>query len=328
MLQHRQLEAFRAFIIAGGVTSAATMMNITQPAVSRLIHELEAALGLRLFVRRGTRLEPTAEAVALFDEVERSFVGLDRIERVALDLRERRKLVLRIASQPMLSASFLPRFLAQFLRERPNLQVSFVSLPSPLVVEGTASGRFDVGVAAMPVDHSGLNVEQTEATAMVAVLPASHPLAARPVLEPADFEGQPFISIGAHALPRLRLDAIFAEHGVTRDIRAESPYHHVVCSLVAEGLGLAIVERLVAEDVRDPRLIWRPFLPRVESNFAVLHPAERPLSGVAMTFIQELLGDLRAHVGLWNTAAGAGEVRAQARPHGRGRRGSRHAGDP
>lgn len=317
MLQHRQLEAFRAFIVAGGVTPAATMMNITQPAVSRLIHELEAALGLRLFVRRGTRLEPTAEALALFEEVERSFVGLDRIERVALDLRERRKLLLRIASQPMLSASYLPRFLARFLRERPNLQVSFVSLPSPLVVEGTAAGRFDVGVAAMPVNHPGLNVEQTEATAMVAVLPASHALAARPVLGPADFEGQPFIAIGSHALPRLRLDAIFAEKGVTRDIRAESPYHHVVCSLVAEGLGLAVVERLVAEEVRDPRLVWRPFRPRVESNFAVLHSAERPLSGTARTLIQELLTDLRAHIGLWNTDAEARPTKPRRRRTGR-----------
>src|SRR5262245_21177406 len=69
-LNHRQVEAFRAVMLTGGVTTAAQLMNVTQPAVSRLIRDLQESLKLPLFERRGTRLLPTAEALSLYQEVE------------------------------------------------------------------------------------------------------------------------------------------------------------------------------------------------------------------------------------------------------------------
>ncbi|MBV8836561.1 MAG: LysR family transcriptional regulator, partial [Alphaproteobacteria bacterium] len=72
MLNPRQVEAFRAVMATGSVTLAATMMHVTQPAVSRLIRDLEFTLQLALFERRGNRLKPTAEANHLFAEVERT----------------------------------------------------------------------------------------------------------------------------------------------------------------------------------------------------------------------------------------------------------------
>jgi DNA-binding transcriptional LysR family regulator len=82
-INSRQIEAFRALMLAGTTTAAAEVMRVTQPAVSRLLADLQAALKLTLFDRRGTRLVPTSEALALYDEVQRSFVGLDRIAAVA-----------------------------------------------------------------------------------------------------------------------------------------------------------------------------------------------------------------------------------------------------
>ena len=58
----RQVEAFRAVMMSGGITAAATMLNISQPSVSRLIADMERAVGFRLFDRRGARVHPTAQA--------------------------------------------------------------------------------------------------------------------------------------------------------------------------------------------------------------------------------------------------------------------------
>ncbi len=69
MLNPRQLEAFRAVMLSGGVTPAAELIGVSQPAVSRLIHDLQRALGLRLFERHGARLLPTGEAHSLYREV-------------------------------------------------------------------------------------------------------------------------------------------------------------------------------------------------------------------------------------------------------------------
>ena len=56
MLKSRQVEAFRAVMLAGGITPASELMSVSQPAVTRLIHDLQSALGLKLFERRGARL--------------------------------------------------------------------------------------------------------------------------------------------------------------------------------------------------------------------------------------------------------------------------------
>ena len=87
-INHRQIEAFRAVILAGSVTRAAELLGISQPATSRLLRDLQHGLGLKLFQKAGTGLEPTAAAVTLYTEVERSFVGLERIARTAESLRD------------------------------------------------------------------------------------------------------------------------------------------------------------------------------------------------------------------------------------------------
>nr|WP_233278980.1 LysR family transcriptional regulator [Agrobacterium radiobacter] len=73
MIQSRQLEAFRAVMLTGGMTSAANLVRITQPAISRLIRDLEEEIGISLFERTGNRLRPTREAGILFKEVSRHF---------------------------------------------------------------------------------------------------------------------------------------------------------------------------------------------------------------------------------------------------------------
>ncbi|MEY9729281.1 DNA-binding transcriptional LysR family regulator [Bradyrhizobium yuanmingense] len=71
-INSRQVEAFRATMLTGSVTEAAALMKVTQPAVSRLLRDLQALLKMELFERRGTGLVPTAAAMALYTEVERS----------------------------------------------------------------------------------------------------------------------------------------------------------------------------------------------------------------------------------------------------------------
>src|SRR5689334_5360595 len=75
----RQVEAFRAVMLTGSATAGAAFMGVTQPAVSKLLRDFQHHLKLKLFERRGTGIAPTAEAVTLFGEVERSFIGIERI---------------------------------------------------------------------------------------------------------------------------------------------------------------------------------------------------------------------------------------------------------
>ncbi|MCP4433148.1 MAG: LysR family transcriptional regulator, partial [Gammaproteobacteria bacterium] len=72
----RQLEAFRAVMITRSITRASELLFVSQPAVTRLINDLESSVAFPLFQRIKKRLHPTPEAHAFYEEVERSFAGL------------------------------------------------------------------------------------------------------------------------------------------------------------------------------------------------------------------------------------------------------------
>ena len=75
----RQIEAFKGVIENGTVSRASQLLNISQPAMSKLIAHLEADTGLRLFDRVKGRLAPTEHAMRLYEEVGRIFAGVRQL---------------------------------------------------------------------------------------------------------------------------------------------------------------------------------------------------------------------------------------------------------
>ena len=176
MIQSRQIEAFRAVMLTGAMTTAAETIHVTQPAVSRLVRDLESETGLLLFQRRGNLVVPTTEAHALLAEVERSFIGLGQIRAFADDLRTGRGGSLRLAVLPAMATGFIPRLIADFCRSRPNLKVTVHSPPSSVIRDGVGAGQFDIGVADLRFRRTSLMVTPLDDNAVVA-MPAGHRLA-------------------------------------------------------------------------------------------------------------------------------------------------------
>jgi len=75
----RQVEIFRATMKFGTVTAAAVALGSSQPTITRELARLQAHVGFSLFERKRQRLVPTARALKLYQEVQASFIGLDRI---------------------------------------------------------------------------------------------------------------------------------------------------------------------------------------------------------------------------------------------------------
>ncbi len=87
----RHIEIFHAVMTTGNLTEAARMLHTSQPTVSRELARFEKVLGLQLFERTRGRLQPTVQGLRLFEEVQRSRYGLDRIVSAAESLREFRR---------------------------------------------------------------------------------------------------------------------------------------------------------------------------------------------------------------------------------------------
>ena len=284
-LNPRQIEAFRALMLAGSVGSAASLLNVSQPAISRMIRDFQHQVGLALFERRGTRLVPTSEALSLYAEVERAFVGLEHIAKTATELRTRRAGFLRIAALPAIANGFLPRFAGRFAAERPRLDLVLSGLVSHAVLNAVVQGQCDLGFAEATFEHAAVRAERMPTAPYVAVLPQGHRLAGKAKLRPKDFEGENFVSLGPSTVSRFRADRLFAEHGVKRIQRIETPLSEIACALVASGVGVALCEPFTAHEYSTRGIVVRPFEPRVDFEFAVLYAATQRLSAPAREFI-------------------------------------------
>jgi DNA-binding transcriptional LysR family regulator len=291
-LNPRQIEAFRAVVLTGGVGAAAGLINVTQPAVSRMMRDLQQQLGLTLFERRGTGLVPTSEALSLYAEVERAFVGLERISQMATELRTRRAGFLRIAALPALANGFLPHFAGRFLTERPRLDLVLSGMASHAVLAAVTQGQYDLGFVEAAMESTAVQLEPMPVAPYVAVLPEKHRLARKKRLRPRDFEGENFISLGPSSASRFRVDRVFAEHGVTRVMRIETPLSEIACALAGAGAGVALCEPFTATEYSTRGIVVRPFEPRIDFEFGVVYAAQRTVPPVAREFID----GFRAHV--------------------------------
>ncbi|QPF72985.1 LysR family transcriptional regulator [Roseateles sp. DAIF2] len=294
MISHRHIEVFRAVMTAGSVTGAAALLHSSQPTVSRELARLEQLLGYALFERQAGRLRANARALALFEEVQRSYQGLARVaERAAQLGRAEDEARLSVLCLPALAHALLPEACAGFLRQHSGAQLSITPQESPLLEEWMGAQRFDLGLSESGQPAPGTRLEPLLQLDEVCVLPAGHRLLARPVLEPADFAGEDFVSLSPEDPYRRQFDALFAEAGVERRLRLETHSAAAVCALVQQGLGLAIVNPLTALAVAGPGLALRRFSVSVPFRVNALLPEFRP----AQPLVRALLEQLRAAAG-------------------------------
>lgn len=280
----RQVEAFRAVMLTGQMTMAAELMSITQPAVSRLIRDFEHDTRLRLFERRGNQISPTQEAVTLWKEVDRAFVGLGRIATVAEEIARQAAGTLRIAAMPALGNGILPRFLARFLSDKPNLHASLSGLPSSMVIEAVAAGQADIGYADGPLDRPGFLIE-TRSLAAVIALPEGHPLCRLEVIHPADLEGQRMISLEPGTIFAMRVEVALA--GIPRLATLETRLSHTALTLVGERAGIAIIDPTSASEFAGRGVVLRPFGIFIDAGFLVIRSANRSQSDIVDRFSRE-----------------------------------------
>ena len=291
-LSYRQVEAFRAVMIAGTTTGAAELLYISQPAVSRLLNDFEAAVKVKLFERHHKRLAPTPEALLLFEEVERSFIGIDRLATMAEELRDFQRGSLKVAAMPAIALGFLPRVMQQFSQRHQGVNLTLQVRSSQQVADWIATQHFDVGIGAINVADPALAVEVLGEAALVCALPASHPLAEKAVIVPEDLRDQPFISLGPEQSVRYKVDEAFEQARVSRQLVFDTQLSHVACSFVDAGSGVALVDPITALHFSSANLVFRPFEPWVSFSYHLLYPAHRARSRATEEFSQLLKQEL------------------------------------
>ncbi|MFH2131037.1 MAG: LysR substrate-binding domain-containing protein [bacterium] len=291
----KQLEAFRAVMITGSVTAGADMLHVSQPGVSRLIGDLERAVGFKLFVREKGRLYPTPEGSSFYSEIEKTFLGLDRLGRVASEIKEMRRGYLRIAGMPSVSLELVPTIIDQFSRKHADLKLTFETHVSLRIVESIAAQDFDVGIAQMNLDQKGIRIARSYKMNCVCVAPRHHRFRELQSVTPDDLKGEPFIALSQNTLIAIQIDRVIENHGLQRNICFQTQPSLVACSLVAKGLGVALIDPLTAGFFDEHRIVVKPFFPQIPFSFRIIQPAHAINSLAADSFIEQAAAVFSAH---------------------------------
>ena len=272
MLTFRQIEAFRYLYLTGKTTSASQLLSISQPAVSRLLSDLEKELGLTLFERHGRRLKVTQEADALYEEVQRAYVGLERIKEAADNIKEYPQGKLCIVVIPSIEATIGFDLVERFKKENPKASVALEIQSTNQAIEWIRSRQANMAIAHPHFRQPGMEYVVINRAPAVAIVSRDHALAGKDVLHPSDFNGAPFVSFRPDSLFRTQLDRMFGEHNVRRDMKFECRTAAAVCRMVSRGFGVSVVGPHLSE-MSEHNLAIRKFKPDIPVELALIWPS-------------------------------------------------------
>lgn len=237
-MNFRHLRAFAAIVDAGGFARAAVRLNLSQPALSRQIHALEAELGVPLFDRIGRRVQLTSEGEDLLGRSRRLLAEAESLGERARSLKTGQTGILRIGATPQMIENLLADFLTRYRRRHPGVEIHLVEdggvrLPGRLE-------RGDVHLVLAPVD-ARFQVRLLHPVHVLAVLSSERRLGRRATLEISELADEPLLLLRRDFGSREWFDAACQTAHLRPRVFLESAAPHTLMALAATDYGIAIV---------------------------------------------------------------------------------------
>ncbi len=282
----KSLEAFRAIMQTGSATAAARQLGLTQPGISRLLASLEQLVGFQLFYREHSRLIATDEAQFLTSEIDLLLNNADRFLALARNLHKTETGSLTIVAPHSFSSGPLADAVASFILLYPKISVSIESHSPQTARDLVAQRSIDCGFIQMPENHPGLVVKQILNSDLVCAVPAEHPLSDKANLNLTELSHEPLIMLGQGRPSRQKLEALFRQHGVIPKIRLEAHSVATACAYVQRQLGIAIINRVLAQQYLNDKLKLVQLAPAIHHNYGFIYSAYAPMPKLVSAFCQ------------------------------------------
>ncbi len=283
------MRSFLAVADAGAITEASERINVTQPALSRRIRQLETHFGAELLTRgrKGVALTEIGRLVAAEG---RLLVGrFDQLRGQVASLQGLAGGSVRIGGGATAVSFILPEAIAAFQRDHPGIRFQLKEAGSAEVVRDVLDGALELGVVTLPVNSRELTIHALRSDRIVLVAPPAHPLTRRERVTVNDLGGHAFVGFEAGSAIRALIDAALREAGVTMEIVMELRSIPAILRMVATTGNLAFVSRLGLTGQGAVREVPVEGL-RVERRLGVITRSGGGLSPAAEAFAARLRG--------------------------------------
>ena len=173
-MNFKQLKAFDTVMRLGSITGAAKELRVSQPSVTRLIHELETNLGFTLFIRRGRGIVATVEARRFHQAVESAFLNIERLNDLAATIRQTTVGKVSVGVIPTFSTSLLPNVLGELRKQQDGIHTTIFIHNTPAIVESVRLNQFDLGIVSRSPPYEGVHSLYQAVVNYVALIPENH----------------------------------------------------------------------------------------------------------------------------------------------------------
>jgi DNA-binding transcriptional LysR family regulator len=299
-----RLRAFLAVARAGGFSSGARALGLSQSSLSQAVGALEDDVGQPLFVRAGRAVHLTEAGSILREHAERALEELARASELLSGLRDLARGKLLVGTSDTLATYLLPPVFAAFRKRYPGIELRLFNRPSPAVAESVAQRKVDLGVISLPLPSrhelarsSARSPIRTERLCMqkdVVIAPPLHPFATRRALSFAELVREPLVLLDQSTASRGLFEERFRSFGSRPDVVMEMSSVEVIKRLVELGFGLSIVPAMAAvREVGQDTLRAIPLkAPWPVREVGLVTHARGPLSQAARAFADVLRKEL------------------------------------
>jgi DNA-binding transcriptional LysR family regulator len=238
----KRLRYFVAVADAGGFTRAAQRLNMSQPPLSRRIHELEVELGVSLIDREVRPMALTQAGKFLLEQARLILLRVESLELAMKELTRIERPFVRVAAPPSAIPLSLPTILRRFREACPQARVSLVELNSLEQIGALKAGLIDVGFGRVRIDDTAVHRVVLREEPLLAAVPTGHALAAKPTVSLADLATEPFAIFPNDARPSFggAILTVLADHGLAPSELIEVADFQTAMTLVAAGEAVSL----------------------------------------------------------------------------------------
>ncbi|MBN4055554.1 LysR family transcriptional regulator [bacterium AH-315-K03] len=250
----KQLEVFRAIMIAKTVSGAAELLFLSQPAVSRALKTTEMKLGIQLFERNKGRLIPTPEGEELFKELEPIYARIEGLEWTIDRLTQNENRLLRIGCTPSLARHILPRLITETRKKSPDITLRIDVLSNEELADYITVQKGDFAVSLYDPNHPLISAEPSISSDVVCVVPKEHTLAKLECVALEDLAAYDWVLYHPDcALGRMSTQ-LFDGANIQPKTSVLVRYNDDACAMVEYGAGLSLVSEFVLMGNSYPKL--------------------------------------------------------------------------
>lgn len=286
----RQLEALKSVVDHGSMTRAAQSLEISQPAVSRLLADLSHGLGFTLLKRKNGRLVPTQEASYILPDITRVLEVLKNITDTSQNVHDKTAGHLSIACLPGFATSHLPAVVTEFLKTRPDVTITLEPDRPERILEWIVGEQYDCGITDGFDGHPAIE-STTLNVRTVCIFPKGHRFQALKEVDAKQLDKERFVHTRRDSNFYRSLNDVFRKASVSPIHVVETRQFTAACELVAQGVGVSVVSELDARTY-DGRLDFRPFAPRVPHQISLVRPIHKLPSKITLDFLEDFKASL------------------------------------